>query len=455
MPVTGVRTEDRAEARADAGTRLRARLALLAAAAALAALLATLGSGGLLIPLAGVLGLAVSAAGAWVVVAHRGPLRLLGAVLALGAPLAVLVLLTVTGLWLPALVAVALWSAAAVCGRSALRRVRRTSGMRSSPARRPRRAVVIMNPRSGGGKVARFGLVEKAEKLGAEVVLLGGSGHQDVAEIAARAVAGGADALGVAGGDGTQALIAAVAADHDVPLLVVSAGTRNHFAMDLGLDREDPARCLDALTDGEELRVDLGWVAGRPFVNTVSFGVYAEVVQSPQYRDAKAGTALAALPDLLTGHLDERLDAILDGARLNHQQALLVSNNPYASGEPFALGYRPRLDQGCLGVLAVRVENAGQASALALRGERAPGVRTATAQRVVVGPPAGSMPVAIDGEAVNLPAPVMCTIRPRALRVLVPRGRPGVREPTPLSWRLLLSLAFGGASRDEEAVERP
>ena len=143
-----------------------------------------------------------------------------------------------------------------------------------------------MNPRSGGEKVTRFGLKDKAEALGAEVALLEGPGTVDVAALARRRWPM-ADLLGVAGGDGTQALVAGIAAEHGLPFLVISAGTRNHFALDLGLDREDPATCLDALTDGEELRVDLGVIADRTFVNNASFGAYAEVVRSPAYRDDK------------------------------------------------------------------------------------------------------------------------------------------------------------------------
>ena len=157
---------------------------------------------------------------------------------------------------------------------------------------------MIMNPRSGGGKVARFDLQQKAEALGAEVALLDRP-HTDVQQLARDALAAGADLLGVAGGDGTQALVAQVAAEHDVPFLVISAGTRNHFALDLGLDREDPSRCLDALRDGVEARIDLGDINGRPFVNNASFGAYAEIVDNPAYRDDKRGTTLDALPDLL------------------------------------------------------------------------------------------------------------------------------------------------------------
>lgn len=219
-----------------------------------------------------------------------------------------------------------------------------------------------MNPKSGGGKVGRFGLVERARALGARVTVLDPAAPADVAELAREAVAEGADLLGVAGGDGTQALVAAVAAEHDLPFLVVSAGTRNHFAMDLGLDRSDPARCLDALTDGEELRIDLGDVAGRAFVNTVSFGVYADVVQRPEYRDDKAGTALTLMPDLLVGEGVRRLDARIDGTPLASQQALLISNNPYVSPDVVSGGgRRPSLHDGELGVVGIRVEGAAEA----------------------------------------------------------------------------------------------
>ncbi|MFB7586773.1 diacylglycerol/lipid kinase family protein [Streptomyces sp. NPDC056169] len=444
--------------------RRLARCALAAAAAAVVALLTAL-TGGILILLTGLVGLAAAAMGVWWFLAHRGPVRVLGALLAVGAPIAVLVLYVVGGVWGNALVALAFWGVALGCARTALRRPdhERNALMRGVRVPRPRRPVLIMNPKSGGGKVGRFGLVARAEALGARVVLLDLSAETDVTALARKAVADGADLLGVAGGDGTQALVAAVAAEHDLPFLVISAGTRNHFAMDLGLDRTDPATCLKALTDGEELRVDLGSVAGRPFVNTVSFGVYADVVQRPEYRDAKAGTAVDVLPDLLQGGEGARLDATVDTVRLAAQQALLVSNNAYAAPDPFgvASAHRPRLDRGELGVIGVRVDGAAQAAELAVRGTQAAGLNVLTARRVeVVGNPgspngssngsgsghggsAGTIAVAVDGEALTLPTPVVCTLRPGALRVLVPRDRPGTVPPLPpLDWRRITTLAF-------------
>ncbi|MFE9040463.1 diacylglycerol/lipid kinase family protein [Streptomyces sp. NPDC012421] len=425
--------------------RLMARLAVLAAVGSLVVLGLAIGEGGLTVVLAGFLGIVLCAAGVWWFVAHRGAMRLFGALVALAAPVGVLVLFAREGLWLTALILALCWSIALACARSALRRSRPPRPTPAVPATPPARPVLIMNPKSGGGKVGRFGLVEKAEALGARVVLLDPSAPADVAALAREAVAEGADLLGVAGGDGTQALVAAVAAEHDLPFLVISAGTRNHFAMDLGLDRDDPARCLAALTDGEELRVDLGDVDGRPFVNTVSFGVYADVVQRPEYRDDKAGTALALMPDLLLGDGVRRLDARIDGTELTDQQALLVSNNPYISPDELSGGgRRPRLDDGELGVLGIRVEDAAQAADLAVRGSQSSGLTVLSAQRVHVTSGAEEIPVAVDGEALRMPTPVVCTLRPLALRVLVPRDRPGVVAPTPpVRWRRIFDLAFG------------
>ncbi|MFI7099401.1 diacylglycerol/lipid kinase family protein [Streptomyces sp. NPDC050161] len=429
--------------------RLLARCAVLAAIGAVVVLVRAVGWGGLLIVGAELLGLIVCAVGVWWFLAHRGAVRLFGALVAITAPIGVLLLFVQDALWLTALVSSLCWGAALVCARAALRRSRPGRSGLATAAPLPKRPVLIMNPMSGGGKVGRFGLVERAEELGARVILLDPSVRTDVAALARGAVAEGADLLGVAGGDGTQALVAAVAAEHDLPFLVVCAGTRNHFAMDLGLDRSAPARCLDALTDGEELRVDLGDVAGRAFVNTVSFGVYADVVQRPEYRDDKAGTALGLMPDLLVGEEVRRLDARLDGTALASQQALLISNNPYASPDEISSGgRRTRLDGGELGVLGIRVEGAAQAADLAVRGAQSTGMTVTTAQRVEVTSDADGIPVAVDGESLRMPTPVVCSLRPGALRVLVPRGRPGAVAPAPpVNWRQLIDLALGRTGR--------
>jgi diacylglycerol kinase family enzyme len=428
-------------------TRSQRWLARLAFIAALAAAVVLLLSGALksvTALLLGAAGLAIVCAAAWWFLSHRGLVRWLAAAVLLAAPVAVIVVYIVAGLLWEVALSVVLAVAAVAAGRAALAGGRPPARPREEVASRREHPFVIMNPRSGGGKVGKFGLADKASGFGAEVALLEGPGVVDVAAMAREAVDAGADLLGVAGGDGTQALVAGVAAGRDVPMMVISAGTRNHFALDLGLDRDDPASCLDALTDGVELRIDLGLIGGRTFVNNASFGAYAQVVQSPAYRDDKSGTALAMLPDLLTGHEGAHLVVRVDGqVLLDGPQAVLVSNNPYETGDIAGMGRRARLDQGVLGVVGVKIENAGQAAGLLRRAQRSRHVTVFTAREVVIDADQPSIPVGIDGESVLMPTPVHCTIRPLALRVRVPRDRPGVPDPRPpMDWTRLRQQAL-------------
>ncbi|MDI9885490.1 diacylglycerol kinase family protein [Streptomyces sp. HNM0645] len=421
--------------------RWSARLAILAAAAAVVLLVAS-GLGGIAMVLLVLAGTVVTAAALWWALTRRGPVRVLAVLLALAAPLTVIWLQARSGvLWVMVLCLV-LGAVAASAGWEALALDARRKAQPTVAAERPARPFLIMNPRSGGGKVERFGLKAKAERAGAEVFMLDPERPSDVEAVARQAVADGADLLGVAGGDGTQALVAGVAAEHGVPFVVVPAGTRNHFALDLGLDRDDPSRALEALTDGVELVVDLGMAGDRVFVNNASFGAYALVVQSDAYRDDKVGTALQLFPDVLTHRAGPRLTVRAAGTTLDSPQAVLVSNNPYRAGDRTAVARRDRLDRGVLGVVSVTVESAAQAAGL-LRGERSAGFTTLTAREVVVAADASEVQVGVDGEALTMPVPVRCTIRPGALRVRVPRHRPGVPLARPrLNWRRLAMLAL-------------
>ncbi len=417
----------------------RSAFALMLAAAAVLIGFAELAS--LAMVAIGVIGACLILAGAYEFLARRGVLRWLAAAVVIATPIAILVLFALHSLIWVALVSIALMLLAVGAARRALAPSASPPGMPTREVPPPKRAFVIMNPRSGGGKVAKFGLKEKAEALGAEVALLDGPGIVDVAALARQAVADGADLLGVAGGDGTQALVAGIAAEHDLPFLVISAGTRNHFAMDLGLDRDDPATCLDALTDGVEQRIDLGIIGDRTFVNNASFGAYAEIVESPAYRDDKAGTTLQMLPDILSGHRGAKLTARAGGTTITGPQAVLVSNNPYEGGDIAGLSRRARLDAGTLGVVAVTVNSALQAVEL-LRGAAGHCLSVLTADEVVVDADAPGIPVGIDGETVMMPTPVRCTIRPKALRVRVPRNRPGLPPAkAALHWPALRQLA--------------
>jgi diacylglycerol kinase family enzyme len=402
----------------------------------------------------GLVGAAVSLAAAFFFLSRRGVWRWLSLAVFVLTPIAVIVVFAFRNLLWVAVVAAAIWLLASTTARLALARDHTDWRMPERPAEPPpRHPYLIMNPKSGGGKVEQFDLKRKAEELGAEVFLIGGSEPVDVAKVAREAVAQGADLLGVAGGDGTQALVAGIAAQHGIPFVVISAGTRNHFALDLGLNRDDPSACLGALSDGVELRVDLGMINGQVFVNNASFGAYAEVVETPAYRGDKLNTTLNLLPDLLQGQRGARLSArAADDTEFRSPQALLVANNPYGTGDIAGLGRRARLDAGLLGVIGVKVRNVQQAVDL-LRGRRAVGVRVLSTKKIEVTADVPQIPVGVDGEALSMSTPVVCTISPGALRVWVPRDRPGIVPPKPpINWARLWHLA--GIHRKRAEVVR-
>jgi diacylglycerol kinase family enzyme len=272
----------------------------------------------------------------------------------------------------------------------------------------PRRPVLFVNPRSGGGKAVRAGVVQRARERGIAVVVL--DSGRPLRALIDESVAGGADALGAAGGDGSQSAVAAAAAAHGLPFVCVPAGTRDHFARDLGVDRRDPVGALDAFTDGLEGRIDLGEVNGRTFLNNVSLGIYGDAVQEAAYRDAKVRTLLATARARLGPTAEAPGLRLVDDLGRDHARlaVVLVSNGPYALKRPSAPGARPALDSGRLGIIVL--DEPGD-------GPHPPG-RSWTATSIEVSAPA-PVHAGIDGEAVVLTPPLAFAIRPGALRVRI------------------------------------
>ncbi|HTG48596.1 MAG TPA: diacylglycerol kinase family protein [Actinomycetota bacterium] len=430
------------ERSASTGRRLAALAALLAAAATV--VFAVLG----VLRNLGVVGgsfLAVLAVfeGATLIATSRGGRRVFGVALA-SAGMVGLVVLVVAGDAVGAVLAVLVGGVlTTILSLLALRpEPYRPPVARTPPPSKP---FFLMNPKSGGGKVRSFDLDGKAEAMGAEVVYL--EGGVDAVAVLRQAVADGADLLGAAGGDGTQALVAQVAAEHDLPVLCIPAGTRNHFALDLGLDREDPSLALDALgAQGEEIRIDLGEVGGRPFVNNVSLGAYAEIVARPEYRDAKFTTVMAALPEVADPNARSGLTVEADGQpAIEDPQLVQVANNPYAAPEdPAPAGTRPRLDTGLLGIDVVAYRDPAELRALVAAAatgstRRAAAYRHWTGPRLRVGSADGTVRAGVDGEAIDFPSPLEIAIRPGALRVRVPHDRPGPKASWQRVDRLVLT----------------
>jgi len=304
-------------------------------------------------------------------------------------------------------------------------------------ASRPLHAVLFYNPRSGGGKAQRFKLPEEARRRGIEPIEL--KPGDDLETLVRDAAGRGADALAMAGGDGSQAIVAMVASELDLPYACIPSGTRNHFALDLGVDRDDVVGALDALVNGGERLVDLADVNGRVFVNNVSLGLYADAVQRAGYREAKLHTLLDTVPDVLGPDAELPDLRWRDSSRNESAAAILISNNAYRLGRALGSGTRPRLDRGELGVTVLAPFELNDDG----KGSQRLTMRQWTASTFTVAG-AASVPAGIDGEAAVLDLPLRFTIRPRALRVRIAPQHPGA-SPSALepdrTWQTIESLA--------------
>lgn len=414
--------------------RVAACAALVLAAATAVALVAFLVSHVLAL-LVGMAGAALVVGGGWWAVTELMPRRAIGG-LGVAAGLVLVVVaaaMAMTGngdLVIAVVVLVVLMGGALAGARAAMVHDLHESGLGvavTGERVRPERPVLICNPWSGGGKVERFGLVALAEAKGVEVVML--DHGLDLEQLARDAVARGAGCLAMAGGDGSQALVASIAVEHDLPFVCISAGTRNHFALDLGLDRDDPRASLDAFDDGVERRIDYATMGDRFFVNNVSFGVYATIVQEDSYREAKVDTTKELLPTLL-GRGSEPFDLQFtdgDGTEVDGAFLVQVSNNPYVIGASFDAAQRRRLDTGRLGVVAISTRTGSEAVQLMMLSSvgqrtRSPRWHEFETDRFVVRSRSGTAAVGVDGEALVVPTPVEMRIHPQGLRLIVPHA---------------------------------
>ena len=311
----------------------------------------------------------------------------------------------------------------------------------------PRRPIVVWNPRSGGGKAVSNNLADAARARGIEPIEL--KPGDDLEQLVRDAVARGADGLAAAGGDGTQALVASIAAEHDLPFACIPAGTRNHFALDLGVDRDDVVGALDAFVDGGERRVDLAEVNGRVFVNNASLGLYAEAVQREGYRDAKLRTILDTAPDVLGSQASGSTSELCwrDEDDKPHESAavILVSNNSYRLGRAVGSGTRAADGRGRArrgGAEGTAAGSSSQGAGRRWRQWSTPAFEVTSSQPV---------PVGVDGEALVLDPPLRFVSRPGALRVRIAPAHPGASPSAALPDQLhhvlgrLLAIAAGRA----------
>ena len=259
---------------------------------------------------------------------------------------------------------------------------------------------LIVNPRSGTDSPSAEELREAAIARGVDVHLL--EKDDDLQELARAAQA---DVLGMAGGDGSLGAVAEVAIERDLPFVCIPFGTRNHFARDIGLDRDDPLGALAAF-EGEERRIDVGRVGEKLFLNNVSLGLYALLVHRRE-RHRRRSEALARFRALVLVARDHRGkdQFVIDGEHVA-ARVVVVAVNSY-SFELFSIGERESMDDGRLHLYVPH-------------GFRRVTWDERSCPELTIETASNSVHAAIDGEPARLVSPVELRIEPQALRVLVP-----------------------------------
>jgi diacylglycerol kinase family enzyme/membrane-associated phospholipid phosphatase len=296
-------------------------------------------------------------------------------------------------------------------------------------ARRPRHAapaaptgeglVLVMNSAAGTTSDALAASL-RADLPDARIVVAGGG------DLAAqmREAASSATILGVAGGDGSVQLAAGMAVDRGLPLLVIPAGTFNHFATDLGL--RSAAEALAALRAGDSVLVDVAAAGQRSFVNTASTGIYVDLLRARQKLEGRLGkwpAVLVALARVL--RTSRPVEIVVDGRP--RKLWLLFAGNCRYEPEGAAPSYRPDLVDGQLDLRLVdgqqplaRIRLMAAVAMGTLARSRV--YRTWTARSVQLATPDGTpVLLSVDGEA--MVAEPALTLRKRPERLLVYRMR--------------------------------
>ena len=286
--------------------------------------------------------------------------------------------------------------------------------------------VVFVNRRSGGGSAdadevaACFPDDRVVECDGPELA-------GEVADLVAMARDAGEDVrfVGVAGGDGSIRCAASVLVGTGVPLLAVPAGTRNHFAKELGI--ETVADAAQAAAAGRTRPVDVGEVNGERFVNNSSIGFYAALVRERTRHERRlpraAADAAAAWAQARHGH---RFTVAVDGDGERYRAWLAFVGNGCYGDRMTDLGVRRALDEGTLDVRVLRADaplarTRAVAALLLGRLGRSPLLVPRLAPEVVLDLPGHStVDVALDGEVVRLTPPLRYAVLPGALTVLTP-----------------------------------
>ena len=305
---------------------------------------------------------------------------------------------------------------------------------------------LIINPKAGNGRAIKANIKKLAINKNITVIVM--KNGENLEFITRKIVNDGADIIGISSGDGSIGVVAKVALEFDIPIVVVPGGTRCHFAKDLGLDPKRIADSLDSFT-GIERRVDIGIINSRIFLNNASFGLYADIISHENYRNNKLKVTRDAIRAMANGiQKPFYLEFSSNSKKYKKAAQVLVGVNAYNTMNILELGQRSCLDGGILQVTAISNLNDDIVRALLKpvsynklsRLNKMGMFEQWETKTFRISSKYKQIVVGVDGEKESFNNPVHIKIMPKALRIFVPAKAATSRPKNAFSLAIIAKL---------------
>jgi YegS/Rv2252/BmrU family lipid kinase len=290
---------------------------------------------------------------------------------------------------------------------------------------------VIVN--AGSGSVEREEterhLIELFRENGVEANVSMAKDGAEIVELAERAAGGDAEIIVAGGGDGKISAVVACVIKPKKTLGILPLGTLNNFSKDLQIP-QDLAEAVRVIAEGRAIKIDVGEVNGRIFVNNSSIGLYPRLVRK-RVRQQRLGRGKwwaafwAALRILRRSPFLKVELKVGDEKKRLRTPFVFIGNNEYEM-DFFNIGRRNRLDDGKLSVYFLHRSGRTGLFLLVLRTilgrlKQAEDFEEISTEEITIETRKKLTPVAFDGEVSTLQMPLTYKIHPKALRVIVPR----------------------------------
>lgn len=251
---------------------------------------------------------------------------------------------------------------------------------------------------------------------------------ENIADTVRKMLSKNYDVICAAGGDGTISTVAGSLSGTDIPLGVIPLGTLNHFAKDLNIPL-DLKEAVKVISKNKIIKIDIGEVNGKKFINNSSIGLYPKMVKKREKSEKLGGSKWTAM-GLAFANIFNRFPLMKVIVRSNEKSLncktpyVFIGNNEYST-DLFNVGSREKITEGILGLYFPNSTTRFSMFRFALHGllnklDQQKDFTIVITKELSIEIKKKKIDVAIDGEVIILTSPLKYKIHPFDLKVIVP-----------------------------------